>query len=144
MIDSHLGTGPQSAMRLPVTLGEIHSTERMVPVSSRHVGGRSCPISDGKNMEWMSHLFEGGPRFRVLTPTNPCSADLERWYKLGLPEDLIRDRRKVDLSNFSPHFEITPRRRSVQKEAGKKIPSSHPSPAIQQEKGKERGKSPVS
>lgn len=36
-----MGTGPQSAMRLLVTLGEIYGAARMTPVSSCHVGGRS-------------------------------------------------------------------------------------------------------
>ena len=48
------------------------------------------------------------------------------------------------LSSSSPHFEITPRTRSVRKEGENKIPSPPPSPVSQQEKGKERGKSLVS
>ena len=33
MLDGVIGTGPQSAMRLLVTLGEIYGAERMIPVS---------------------------------------------------------------------------------------------------------------
>jgi predicted aconitase len=40
-----MGTGPQSAMRLLVTLGEIYGAARMIPVSSCHVGGRSYLVS---------------------------------------------------------------------------------------------------
>ena len=97
MLDGHLGTGPQSAMRLLVTLGEIYGAERMIPVSSCHVGGRSYLISGEENIEWMTDLFEGGARFQVFTSTNPCSADLEQWDKLGLPENLICNQKRVDL-----------------------------------------------
>ncbi len=97
MLDGHLGTGLQSAMRLLVTLGEIYSAERMIPVSSCHVGGRSYLISGEENIEWMTDLFEGGARFQVFTSTNPCSADLEQWEKLGLPENLICNQKRVDL-----------------------------------------------
>jgi len=97
MLDGHLGTGPQNAMRLLVTLGEIYGAERMIPVSSCHVGGRSYLISGEENIEWMTDLLEGGARFQVFTSTNPCSADLEQWDRMGLPEDLICNQKRVDL-----------------------------------------------
>ncbi len=97
MLDGGMGRGPQSAMRLLTTLGVVYGAERMVPVSSCHVGGRSYLISGEENIEWMADLIEGGARFRVFTSTNPCSADLEQWEKMGLPEDLIRNQKRVDL-----------------------------------------------
>src|SRR4030067_414834 len=89
MLDGRWGTGPQTAMRLLVTLGDIYGAERMIPVSSCHVGGRSYLISGEENIEWMTDLLEGGARFQVFTSTNPCSADMEQWEKMGLPEELI-------------------------------------------------------
>ena len=76
MLDGVLGTGPQSAMRLLVTLGEIYGAERMIPVSSCHAGGRSYLISGEENIEWMNDLLGGGAHFRAFTSTNPCSADM--------------------------------------------------------------------
>ena len=62
MLDGDFGTGPQSAMRLLATLGEIYGAERMIPVSSCHVGGRSYLISGEENIEWMTDLLNGrGP-----------------------------------------------------------------------------------
>ncbi len=72
VLDGDLGSGPQSAMRLLVTLGEIYDADRMIPVSSCHVGGRSYLIGGEENIEWMTDLMEGGASFQVLTSTNPC------------------------------------------------------------------------
>lgn len=96
MLDGVMGTGPQSAMRLLVTLGEIYGAERMIPVSSCHVGGRSYLVSGEENIEWMNDLLNGGARFQVFTSTNPCSADLERWKEMGLPEKLVLNQRRTD------------------------------------------------
>jgi len=96
MLDGVLGTGPQSAMRLLVTLGEIYGAKRMIPVSSCHVGGRSYLISGEENIEWMNDLRSGGAHFRVFTSTNPCSVDMERWREMGLPEKLVLNQRRAD------------------------------------------------
>jgi len=96
MLDGVLGTGPQSAMRLLVTLGEIYGAERMIPVSSCHAGGRSYLISGEENVEWMNDLRSGGAHFRVFTSTNPCSVDMERWKEMGLPEILVLNQRRTD------------------------------------------------
>jgi predicted aconitase len=96
MLDGVLGTGPQSAMRLLVTLGEIYGAERMIPVSSCHAGGRSYLISGEENVEWMNDLRSGGAHFRVFTSTNPCSVDMERWREMGLPEKLVVNQRRTD------------------------------------------------
>lgn len=96
MMDGVLGTGPQSAMRLLVTLGEIYGAERMIPASSCHVGGRSYLISGEENIEWMTDLLDGGARFQVFTSTNPCSVDFDQWKEMGLPEELVRNQRRAD------------------------------------------------
>lgn len=96
MLDGVLGVGPQSAMRLLVTLGEIYEARRMIPVSSCHVGGRSYLISGEENIEWMNDLLNGGARFQVFTSTNPCSVDFEQWQKMGLPEKLVLNQRRTD------------------------------------------------
>ena len=96
MLDGHFGTGPQSAMRMLVTLGEIYGAERMIPVSSCHVGGRSYLISGEENIEWMNDLFEGGARFQVLNSTNPCSVDFDQWQRMGVPETLVQNQRRAD------------------------------------------------
>jgi len=96
MLDGVRGTGPQSAMRLLLTLGEIYGAAQMIPVSSCHVGGRSYLISGEENIEWMNDLLNGGARFQVFTSTNPCSADLERWKEMGLPEKLVLNQRRTD------------------------------------------------
>ena len=96
MLDGVLGTGPQSAMRLLVTLGEIYGAERMIPVSSCHAGGRSYLISGEENVEWMNDLRSGGAHFRVFTSTNPCSVDMERWKEMGIPEKLVLNQRRTD------------------------------------------------
>ena len=96
MLDGVRGTGPQSAMRLLVTLGEIYGAERMIPVSSCHAGGRSYLISGEENVEWMNDLRSGGAHFRVFTSTNPCSVDMERWKEMGVPETLVLNQRRTD------------------------------------------------
>lgn len=96
MLDGVWGKGPQNAMRLLVTLGEIYGARRMIPVSSCHVGGRSYLISGEENIEWMEDLWQGGARFQVFTSTNPCSVDFEQWREMGLPEQLVANQRRLD------------------------------------------------
>ncbi len=96
MLDGAMGTGPQHAMRLLVTLGEIFEAPRMIPVSSCHVGGRSYLVSGEENVEWLTELYEGGARLRVFTSTNPCSCDAEKWQEMGLPEKLVRNQQRAD------------------------------------------------
>ena len=96
VLDGYLGSGPQSAMRLLVTLGEIYNADRMIPVSSCHVGGRSYLIGGEENIEWMTDLMEGGARFQVQTSTNPCSVDFNQWQKMGLPEELVENQSRMD------------------------------------------------
>jgi len=96
MMDGAFGAGPQTAMRLLVTLGEVYEAKRMIPVSSCHVGGRSFLISGEESIEWMTELYEGGARFQVFTSTNPCSVDFDRWKEMGLPEDLVRKQSRTD------------------------------------------------
>ncbi|MGB9697750.1 MAG: aconitase X [Thermodesulfobacteriota bacterium] len=96
MLDGAFGPGPQAAMRLLVTLGEIYGARRMIPVTSCHVGGRSYLISGEENIEWMNDLWQGGARFQVFTSTNPCSVDFEQWPKMGLPEKLVINQRRTD------------------------------------------------
>ena len=96
MLDGALGTGPQIAMKLLVTIGEIYGAERMIPVSSCHVGGRSYLISGEESIEWMTDLFKGGARFQVYTSTNPCSVDFNQWEEMALPEELVRNQRRAD------------------------------------------------
>ncbi len=96
MLDGAFGPGPQSALRLLVTLGEIYGAQRMIPVSSCHVGGRSYLISGEENIEWMKDLWQGGARFQVFTSTNPCSVDFELWREMGLPEQLVINQRRTD------------------------------------------------
>ena len=95
-LDGNFGSGPQSAMRLLVTLGEIYDADRMIPVSSCHVGGRSYLIGGEENIEWMTDLMEGGARFQVLTSTNPCSVDFNQWQEMGLPQELVENQSRMD------------------------------------------------
>jgi predicted aconitase len=96
MMDGVFGTGPQSAMRLLVALGEIYDAKRMIPVSSCHLGGRSYLVSGEENIEWMTSLFDGGGRFQVFTSTNPCSVDFDQWKEMGLPEELVWNQQRAD------------------------------------------------
>ncbi|NWF56945.1 MAG: DUF521 domain-containing protein [Syntrophaceae bacterium] len=96
MLDGAIGAGPQTAMRLLVTLGEVYEAKRMIPVSSCHVGGRSYLISGEESIEWMTELYDGRARFQVFTSTNPCSVDFDRWKQMGLPEDLARKQSRAD------------------------------------------------
>ena len=105
MLDGVLGTGPQGARRLLVTLGEIYGAKRMIPVSSCHVGGRSYLISGKENIEWMSDLQSGGAHFRVFNSTNPCSVDREQWKEMGLPEQLVLNQRRTYERNRSSPWE---------------------------------------
>jgi predicted aconitase len=51
MMDGVYGTGQQNTMRLLVTLGTVFDAQRMIPVTSCHVGGRSFLISGQENID---------------------------------------------------------------------------------------------
>jgi hypothetical protein len=72
MLDGGFGSGPQTAVRLLVTLGEVYEAKRMIPVSSCHVGGRTYLISGEESIEWMTASTREGPAFRPTPPRTPA------------------------------------------------------------------------
>ena len=90
MLDGLFGTGPQSAMRLLVTLGEIYGAERTIPVSSCHVGGRSYLIFGEENIEWMNDLLKEERVFRFSSQQTLVPWTLINGKKWVCPKTLYR------------------------------------------------------
>jgi predicted aconitase len=48
MLDGAFGRGPQDAMQLLITLGTVYDAERMIPVTTCHLGGRNVLLGGRK------------------------------------------------------------------------------------------------
>ncbi|MBW2146582.1 MAG: aconitase X catalytic domain-containing protein [Deltaproteobacteria bacterium] len=96
MLDGEYGRATQQAMSMFMALGEIYDVPRMVPISSAHLGGRSYTIGGAEAIEWLQDLLSGGAYCRVFTTYNPGSADLIQYEKMGIPEDLVENQKKMD------------------------------------------------
>jgi predicted aconitase len=96
MLDGVFGTGPQDAMQLLMTLGTVYNAERMIPVTTCHLGGRNVLLGGQENIDWMTDLYEGGARFRVFTSWNAGCCDFNLWKEMGLPEKLVEDQKRSD------------------------------------------------
>ncbi|MFH1757344.1 MAG: aconitase X catalytic domain-containing protein [Pseudomonadota bacterium] len=96
MLDGGFGKGPQDAMQLLKTLGTVYDAERMIPVTTCHLGGRNVLLGGQENIDWMTDLYEGGARFQVFTSWNAGCCDFELWREMGLPEGLIEDQKRSD------------------------------------------------
>jgi len=84
----------QTAMKLLVTLGEVHGAGRLIPVTWAHVSGASYLTIGDTGLEFLED-FCHDVSVRVKTTVNPISIDLERWREMGVPKEYAEKQMKI-------------------------------------------------
>jgi predicted aconitase len=84
----------RTAMRLLLTLGEVHGAGRLIPVSWAHVSGASYLTIGDTGLEFLED-FCTNVKTKVRTTLNPVSVDLERWREMGVPEDYVKKQMRI-------------------------------------------------
>lgn len=107
VLDGQAGETPRKAMKLLVTLGEIHGARKMVKASSAHVSGVSHLTIGDAGLEFLRDWSGSGAVARVRATTNPAGMDRARWREMNVPEtfahkqlEIMRcfDRMKIESS----------------------------------------------
>jgi len=98
MLDGSCGEGMRKAMEIIVTLAKTFDAERLVKISSAHLG--STFKSHGiEGLEWAEELVEQGARCdlsQVFVTLNPRSFDNEHWREIGFEEQPLANQERLD------------------------------------------------
>jgi hypothetical protein len=87
MLSGGEGPGVQRAMEILVSLGEIYSADRLVPIRSAQVAGVSYKTIGEAGLEFLRDWAAQGCRVRTLATLNPAGVDLENRAGLEYPPD---------------------------------------------------------
>ena len=98
MLDGFYGSGIQKAMEIIVTLAKTYDAERLIKISSAHLGAtfKSHGI---EGLEWVEDLVEQGARCdlgQVLVTLNPRSFDNDHWQEIGFEEEPVANQERLD------------------------------------------------
>ena len=84
----------QTALKLLITLGEVHGAGRLVPVTWAHISGASYLTIGDTGLEFLED-FCRDVSVRVKTTVNPVSIDLERWHEMGVPKEYAEKQMRI-------------------------------------------------
>lgn len=98
MFDGSCGEGMRRAMEIIVTLAKTYDAERLIKISSAHLGAtfKSHGI---EGLEWVEELVEQGARCdlgQVLVTLNPRSFDNDHWREIGFEEEAVANQERLD------------------------------------------------
>jgi predicted aconitase len=98
MLDGSCGEGMRRAMEIIVTLAKTYDAERLIKISSAHLGAtfKSHGI---EGLEWVEELVEQGARCdldQVLVTLNPRSFDNDHWREIGFDEQAVASQERLD------------------------------------------------
>ncbi len=89
------GPGVQRAMEILVSLGEIYSADRLVPIRSAQVAGVSYMTIGEAGLEFLRDWAAEDCRVRVLATLNPAGVDLENRAGLEYPHDFAEKQGEI-------------------------------------------------
>jgi len=95
MLDGDYGKATRKAMQILVTLGDIYSAQRLVPVSSVQVAGVSYDNLGEAGLHFLSEMADSGGQARVFTTLNPAGMDIENWQVLGIDPGFVKNQQRV-------------------------------------------------
>jgi predicted aconitase len=98
MLDGRRGKGFQRAMEIVVTLAKTYDAERLIPISSAHVG-TTFKSHGMEGLEWAEEMVEEGARCdleKVLVTLNPRSFDIDHWREIGFDEGAVAHQERLD------------------------------------------------
>jgi predicted aconitase len=84
----------QTAMKLLVTLGEVHDAGRLIPVTWAHISGASYLTIGDTGLEFLED-FCHDVSVRVKSTVNPVSIDLEKWREMGVPKEYAEKQMRI-------------------------------------------------
>jgi predicted aconitase len=98
MLDGSCGVGMSRAMEIIVTLAKTYDAERLIKISSAHLGAtfKSHGI---EGLEWVENLVEEGARCdieKVFVTLNPRSFDPDHWQEIGFEEEAVENQERLD------------------------------------------------
>jgi len=95
MLSGKYGRGAQRCMEMLVTIGEINSAKRMVPIVSGHIAGNFAVMRE-EGIEWVEQMVKDGARIKVYTSKNPEMFDFENPDELGVPQKYRQIQQRMD------------------------------------------------
>jgi predicted aconitase len=78
------GEGPQKAMELLVSLGDLYGADRLIPITRAHVSGVSYKTIRDGGLQWLREMARGGAVVSVPSTLNPCGRDPTHWEEMGI------------------------------------------------------------
>lgn len=98
MLDGHYGVGIQKAIEIVVTLAKTYDAERLIKISSAHLGAtfKSHGI---EGLEWIEQLVEEGARCEpkdVFVTLNPRSFAIDPCREIGFEEEPMAYQERLD------------------------------------------------
>jgi predicted aconitase len=89
--------GPASAkmLKLLVALGEVFDAERLVEVESAHISGVSYKNLGEAGLEWLTEQADLGAKAKIRATLNPAGMDIDKWKKMGVPEEFADGQLRV-------------------------------------------------
>lgn len=98
MLDGDYGIGVKTAMEIVVTLAKTYDAERLIKISSAHLGA-TFKSHGLEGLEWVEHLVEEGAHCdlkEVFVTLNPRSFDIEHWREIGFEEEHVANQERLD------------------------------------------------
>jgi predicted aconitase len=84
----------QTAMKLLITLGEVHGAGRLIPLTWAHISGASYLTMGDTGLEFLED-FCRDVTVRVKATVNPISMDLDRWREMGVPKEYAEKQMRI-------------------------------------------------
>jgi predicted aconitase len=98
MLDGSCGEGMRRAMEIIVTLAKTYDAERLIKISSAHLG--TTFKSHGiEGLEWIEEMVAEGARCNlreVFVSLNPRSFDIDHWQEIGFDDDAVANQDRLD------------------------------------------------
>ena len=98
MIEGHYGPGVQRAMEIVLTLAKTYDAERLIKISSAHLG-TTFKSHDIEGLEWIEDMVREGARCdlnEVFVTLNPRSFDIDHWREIGFEEESVANQERLD------------------------------------------------
>ena len=98
MLDGSCGEGVRRAMEIIVTLAKTYDVERLVRISSAHLGA-TFKSHGVEGLEWIEEMVEQGARCdlgQVFVTLNPRSFDNDHWREIGFEEQAVANQERLD------------------------------------------------
>ena len=100
MLDGYYGLGFQKAMEIVLTLAKTYDAERLIKISSAHLGAtfKSHGI---EGLEWIEDMVKKGARCNLtedetFVSLNPRSFDIDHWREIGFEEEPVASQGRLD------------------------------------------------